>query len=77
MPGLPEAAAREGLTPLEYMRKYGVVRLGAYAARVYYDRARGSRWSAATQRVTAATLAPTTNIVPMPAPGDARLGAEV
>ncbi len=24
VPGLPEAAAREGLTPLEYMRKYGV-----------------------------------------------------
>ena len=24
VPGLPEAAAREGLTPLAYMRKYGV-----------------------------------------------------
>src|SRR5206468_7531677 len=24
VPGLPEAAAREGLTPLGYMRKYGV-----------------------------------------------------
>ncbi len=24
VPGLPEAAARQGLTPLEYMRKYGV-----------------------------------------------------
>ncbi|MFZ5883501.1 MAG: molybdopterin-dependent oxidoreductase [Chloroflexota bacterium] len=24
VPGLPEAAAKEGLTPLEYMRKYGV-----------------------------------------------------
>ena len=23
-PGLPETAAREGLTPLQYMRKYGV-----------------------------------------------------
>src|SRR5262249_8891217 len=23
VPGLPESAAREGLTPLEYMRKYG------------------------------------------------------
>jgi hypothetical protein len=24
VPGLPEAAAKEGLTPLAYMRKYGV-----------------------------------------------------
>ncbi len=32
VPGLPEAAAKEGLTPLEYMRRYGAfeVRRGAY-----------------------------------------------
>ena len=27
VPGLPEAAAKEGLTPLAYMRKYGVFEL--------------------------------------------------
>ena len=29
MPGLPEAAEKEGLTPLEYMRKYGVFEITA------------------------------------------------
>ena len=28
VPGLPEAAASEGLTPLQYMRKYGVFKVG-------------------------------------------------
>ena len=34
VPGLPEAAAKEGLTPLEYMRKYGafLVEDGVYAS---------------------------------------------
>jgi hypothetical protein len=27
VPGLPEAAAREQLTPLAYMRKYGVFKV--------------------------------------------------
>ena len=33
VPGLPDAAAREGLTPLQYMRKYGVFEVsdGAYS----------------------------------------------
>ncbi len=37
VPGLPEAAAEEGLTPLEYMRRYGAfqVKSGDYR---YYDR---------------------------------------
>jgi len=37
VPGLPDAAAREGLTPLEYMRKYGVFKVDdeAYSSRAY------------------------------------------
>jgi anaerobic selenocysteine-containing dehydrogenase len=35
VPGLPEAAAQEGLTPLEYMRKYGAFELRAGAAPTY------------------------------------------
>ncbi|HET9373267.1 MAG TPA: molybdopterin-dependent oxidoreductase [Vicinamibacterales bacterium] len=31
VPGLPEAASHEGLTPLEYMRKYGVFKVDAVA----------------------------------------------
>jgi anaerobic selenocysteine-containing dehydrogenase len=35
VPGLPQAAAREGLTPLEYMRKYGVFKVKDNVYRVH------------------------------------------
>lgn len=37
VPGLPEAAAKESLTPLQYMRKYGVFKVDdeAYSAKAY------------------------------------------
>ena len=35
VPGLPEAAAAEGLTPLEYMRKYGVFKVKDNVYRVH------------------------------------------
>ncbi len=74
VPGLPEAAAKEGLTPLAYMRKYGVfeIRKGALAE---YERAltaeemAGAQVDAATGIIyTQAPAAPPQNIVPTPAP---------
>jgi anaerobic selenocysteine-containing dehydrogenase len=35
VPGLPDAAAREGVTPLEYMRRYGVFELERKIGKVY------------------------------------------
>ncbi|MFN8474722.1 MAG: molybdopterin-dependent oxidoreductase [Anaerolineae bacterium] len=72
VPGLPEAAAKEGLTPLGYMRKYGAfeIRKGANPA---YDRPlseaelAGSRVDATTGIIyTSEPAAPPSNITPMP-----------
>ncbi len=74
VPGLPAAAAREGLTPLAYMRKYGAfeIRSGALAE---YDRrltpaelAEASVDLASGRLYTQAASAPSPNIVPTPAP---------
>lgn len=74
VPGLPEAAAKEGLTPLQYMRKYGAfeIRQGALAE---YDRAltpdemAEAEIDEATGIVyTRAPAPPPQNIVPTPAP---------
>ncbi len=46
-PGLPEAAAKEDLTPLQYMRKYGVFKVDDKAY------SRGARDSAVDERPTA------------------------
>src|ERR1051325_6489417 len=35
VPGLPDAAAKEGLTPLAYMRKYGVFKVADHVYRPY------------------------------------------
>ncbi len=74
VPGLPEAAAAQGLSPLEYMRTYGSFALpeGAYARHedeVDADEMAGAAVDEATKRVfTASPLAPSPNIAPMPAP---------
>jgi anaerobic selenocysteine-containing dehydrogenase len=79
VPGLPEAASREGLSPLEFMRKYASfeIPVGAYGrheSELSTEENAESSVDVATQRVfTARAPAPTTNIVPMPAPpGDAQ-----
>ena len=41
VPGLPEAAAKEGLKPLEYMRKYGVFEVVAETYQPYEKDAKG------------------------------------
>ncbi len=38
VPGLPEAAAREGITPLEYMRRYGAFEVARRVGKVYEQR---------------------------------------
>ena len=78
VPGLPEAAAAEHLTPLEYMRRYASFDVPANA----YGRheqdvsaeelAEGSVDQATGRVYTAKAAAPSPNIVPMPMPpGDA------
>ncbi len=83
VPGLPEAAAQEGLTPLAYMRKYGAfeIRRGALAE---YDRVlspeelAGTQVDAATGIVyTTAPAAPPKNIVPTPAPVSTDMGRPI
>jgi anaerobic selenocysteine-containing dehydrogenase len=79
VPGLPEAAAREGLSPLDFMRKYGAfeIRAGAetpYRQAVPEEELRDGRIDEATgiaySRVPAK---PSANITPVPAfPGDER-----
>ena len=78
VPGLPEAAAAEDLTPLAYMRRYGsfAVPAAAYARHeetVAPDELAESRVDEVTGRVyTARAAAPSNNIAPLPAPpGDA------
>ena len=74
VPGLPEAAAEHGLSPLEYMRKFGsfAVPVNAYARheqQVTADELSGSAIDAITKRVYTASPPPrSTNIAPMPAP---------
>jgi hypothetical protein len=74
VPGLPEAAAKEGLTPLAFMRKYGAfeIRRGAQAE---FERPLDVSETAETQVneetgivYTKRPAKPPTNIVPTPAP---------
>ncbi len=83
VPGLPEAAAKEHLTPLAYMRKYGAfeIRSGAEAE---FDRPLSEREQAgaaidpATAIVyTSAPAAAARNIVPVPAPASGPLGRAI
>lgn len=73
VPGLPEAAAKEGLKPLEYMRKYGAFEIRK-GAQTEYDRTLSGEELAGTSadesgRVfTKEPAKPAPNIVPRPAP---------
>ena len=85
VPGLPEAAAAEGLTPLAYMRKYGAfaLRSGPHASHEdpvapedlaagvgTVDEAEGTVWSARPRPKGA-------NAVPRPAPATGERGTQV
>jgi anaerobic selenocysteine-containing dehydrogenase len=83
VPGLPEAAAKEGLTPLAYMRKYGAfeIRKGVGAE---YDRAltpaemHDARVDERTGIIyTQQPAAPPQNIVPAPVPVLTELGRPI
>jgi anaerobic selenocysteine-containing dehydrogenase len=83
VPGLPEAAAQEGLTPLAYMRRYGAfeIRKGAsaeYDQKLSLEEMADTQVDAATGIVyTQAPAAPPKNIVPTPAPVATALGRPI
>ena len=83
VPGLPEAAAKESLTPLAYMRKYGAfeIRKGAlaeYDHDLSADDLANSAVDAATGIVyTQTPITPPRNIVPTPAPVATNLGRPI
>jgi anaerobic selenocysteine-containing dehydrogenase len=72
VPGLPEAAAKEGLTPLEYMRRYGAFELRQGVAPTYdqplkpADLAETSVDPQSGVIYTQAPAAPSSNISPVP-----------
>jgi anaerobic selenocysteine-containing dehydrogenase len=73
VPGLPEKAAAEGLTPLQYMRKYGAFEirrgLGAiHEQEVPSDELADVKVTRAGRVYTSAPPAVSPNIVPQPAP---------
>ncbi len=85
VPGLPEAAAKEGLTPLAYMRKYGAfeIRKGAQAE---FDRTltseemkdvRVDEETGIVYTPLAVPAAPPKNIVPAPLPVTTDLGRAI
>ncbi len=83
VPGLPEAAAKENLTPLAYMRKYGAfeIRQGALAE---YERTLSSEEMADAKVdedsgivYTKAQAAPPKNMVPAPMPVTSDLGRAI
>jgi anaerobic selenocysteine-containing dehydrogenase len=83
VPGLPEAAAREALTPLAYMRKYGAFEMRA-GAEAEFERALTSAEMSETRTdestgivYTTAPPAPAVNIVPTPVPVSSELGRPI
>ena len=83
VPGLPEAAATEGLSPLGYMRKYGAFEVRTGAARFYEDPVAAEDLAEATieeQTGIVWTKRPrprSTNIVPKPAAATGEHGTQV
>jgi anaerobic selenocysteine-containing dehydrogenase len=83
VPGLPDAAKKEGLTPLAYMRKYGAfeIRDGAqaeYERTLTSEEMQGTRIDEETGIVyTSAPAAPPKNIVPAPAPVNTEMGRPI
>ena len=73
LPGLPERAAEEGLTPLEFMRRYGSYEVKKKVGAVYEEEVPGEELDDARTdrfgRVYTRTPKPaSTNIVPVPTP---------
>jgi len=72
VPGLPEAAAREGLTPLAYMRRYGAYEIRSGAAAEFEQALSHEETAGAVKDeetgvlYTRAQAAPPKNIVPSP-----------
>lgn len=72
VPGLPEAAAREGMTPLEYMRRFGAFELRAGTQDTFEkplsaaDLADATVDPASGVVYTRTPAAPSSNITPMP-----------
>ncbi|ACL23450.1 molybdopterin-dependent oxidoreductase [Chloroflexus aggregans] len=72
VPGLPEAAAKEGLTPLEYMRKYGAFELRKGVMPTFDKPLAANELANATVDpetgivYTKASAAPSSNITPVP-----------
>ena len=87
VPGLPEKAAREGLTPLQYMRRYGAFEIDAKIGAVYEERVPDGELDdvqvdAAGRAFTRAGAPPVLNVVPLPpldgdGEGRRRVGVEV
>ena len=87
VPGLPEKAAREGLAPLEYMRRYGAFEIDAGVGAVYEERVPPGeladvRVDGTGRAFSRATAPPSNNVVPMPSvdgdeDGRRRVGVEV
>lgn len=73
VPGLPERAAREGLTPLQYMRRYGAFEVRRRVGALHEEEVPPDELADAAEdrfgRVyTRAPKPATTNIVPQPSP---------
>jgi anaerobic selenocysteine-containing dehydrogenase len=73
VPGLPERAASEGLTPLAYMRRYGAFEITRKIGRVFEESVPASELTdhhvAANARVyTSAAKPDSPNVVPQPSP---------
>ncbi|MXW18453.1 MAG: molybdopterin-dependent oxidoreductase, partial [Gemmatimonadetes bacterium] len=71
VPGLPEKAAREGLTPLQYMRRYGAYEIDAKIGAVYEERVPDGELDdvhvdAVGRAFTRAGAPPVLNVVPLP-----------
>jgi len=87
VPGLPDAAAREGVTPLEYMRRYGAFEVASRTGALHEEPVPGTelddvRVDADGRAFTRAPKPDSPNVVPLPvvdgdADGRRRAGVEV
>ena len=87
VPGLPERAAAEGLSPLDYMRRYGAFEIGRTVGPVHEERvpeaeAEDLRVDGAGRAYTRTAAPASPNVVPLPpldgdGEGRRRVGVEV
>ncbi len=87
VPGLPKRAAGEGLTPLQYMRRYGAYEIDREVGALYESRVPAAeledvKIDQAGRVFSRASEPPATNVVPMPAVGGdddgrRRVGVEI